>query len=86
MQESGAQWTFKHSMLLPWYERGFHDAAASFLPLLVALAVPLISFRLLIVALSALFNPATSAHSPQIQPPHSLLTLFKHGFSLQRLR
>ena len=73
------------ALLLPWYERDFHDAA-SFLPLLVALAVPLVSFRLLIVALSALLKPATSAHSHQIQSPHGLLTLFKHGLSLQRLR
>ena len=72
--------------LLPLgYERHFHDAA-SFLSLLVALAVPLVGFRLLMMALRALLKPATSAHSHQIQPPHNLLILFKQGFSLQRLR
>ena len=72
-------------LLSLWYERDVHDAA-SFLSLLVALAVPLVGFRLLMMALRALLKPATSAHSHQIQPPHNLLILFKQGFSLQRLR
>ena len=74
-----------HIWLIHLYERGIHDAA-SFLRLLVALVLPLVGFRLLIVALRALLKSAISPHSTRVQPAHSFLTLVKHGFSLQRLR
>lgn len=72
-------------LLLTSYERGIDDAA-SFLRLSITLVLPFAGFPLLLVALRALFKPPTSAHSTQVQPPHSLQTFFKRGFSLQRLR
>ena len=71
--------------LIHVYERGIHNAA-SFLRLLVALVLPLVGFRLLIVALRPLLKPATSPHFKRVQPAHSFVALVKHGLSLQRLR
>lgn len=74
-------------LLAQLYERGIHDAA-SFLPLSIALIVAFAIFRLLIAA-PAPRPPSkskTATRSYQIQPPNSLTTLLKHGFSLQSLR
>lgn len=50
--------------LIPSY-KSFIDDAPSFLRLLITPVLPLAGFGLLIVALSAIFKPLTSAHSTQ---------------------